>query len=35
MLPLKNKELKSYEEAKVCYICGKKFIKILFKDINY
>ena len=27
MLPLKNKELKAHEDAKICYICGKYFIK--------
>ena len=25
MIPLTNKEIKSYEKQKVCYICGKKF----------
>ena len=27
MLPLTNKVLKSQEDAKKCYICGKYFIK--------
>ena len=27
MLPLTNKELKAHEDAKICYICGKCFIK--------
>ena len=27
MLPLTNKELKAHEDAKICYICGKYFIK--------
>ena len=27
MIPLTNKELKSHEDAKVCYIWGKYFIK--------
>ena len=27
MLPLTNKELRSYENAKVCYFCGKHIIK--------
>ena len=25
MIPLTNKEIKSYEKQKVCYICEKKF----------
>ena len=29
MLLLTNKELKSHEDGKVCYICGKDLIKIL------
>ena len=35
MLPLTNKELKSHKDEKVCYICGKFFIKKIFRDINY
>ena len=35
MLPLTNQELKAYEDAKICYIWGKYFIKKLFRDINY
>ena len=35
MLPLTNKELKSHEDAKVCYIRAKYFIKKLFRDISY
>ena len=31
MLPLTIKELKSNEDAKVCYICGKYFIKKTFQ----
>ena len=27
MLPLKKEELKSYQDAKVCYICGKRLLK--------
>ena len=27
MLPLTNKELKAYKEARICYICRKCFIK--------
>ena len=27
MLPLTNKELRSYENAKVCCFCGKHIIK--------
>ena len=29
MLLLTNKELKSHEDGKVCYICGRYLIKIL------
>ena len=29
MLPLKKKELKSHQDEKVCYVCGKRFIKSL------
>ena len=38
MLPLKpltNEELKSYLDAKLCYTCGKRILKRLFKSINY
>ena len=35
ILPLANKELKSHEDAKLCYICGNYFIKKLFRDKNY
>ena len=34
MLPLINKELKSHEDPKICYICGKYFTKKLIRDIN-
>ena len=27
MLPLTKKELKSHQEAEVCYICGKRILK--------
>ena len=27
MLPLTKEELKSHQDAKVCYICGKRFLK--------
>ena len=27
MLPLTEEDLKSYQDAKVCYICGKGFLK--------
>ena len=27
MLPLTKEELKSYQDTKVCYICGKKLLK--------
>ena len=35
MLPLTKEELKSHQHAKVCYICGKRILKKLFKSINY
>ena len=35
MLPLTKEELKSYQDAKVCYICGKRILKKLSKNINY
>ena len=35
MLPLTKEELKSYQDAKVCYICEKRILKKLFKSINY
>ena len=35
MLSLTHRELKSYENAKVCCTCGKYFIKEIFWDINY
>ena len=35
MLPLTKKELKSHQDAKVCYICRKRFIKKFVKDKNY
>ena len=34
MLPL-TKELKSYQDTKVCYICGKRIFKKLSKSINH
>ena len=27
MIPLIKEELKSHQDAKVCYICGKRFLK--------
>ena len=35
MLPLTRKELKSHEDAKLCYICRIRFFKKLFRDKNY
>ena len=35
MLPLTKEELKSHQDAKVCYICGKQILKKLSKSINY
>ena len=31
MIPLTNKEIKSYEKQKVCHICKKKFVMIKTK----
>ena len=35
MLPLTKEELKSYQDAKVCYVCGKRILKKFAKDKNY
>ena len=35
MLPLTKEELKSHQDAKVCYICGKKILKKLCKSKDY
>ena len=35
MLLLTNKELKSHQDAKVCYICGRRILKMFAKDKNY
>ena len=35
MLPLTNKQLKSHEDAKLCHICGKYFLKENFRDIDH
>ena len=29
MLPLTKEELKSHQAAKLCYVCGKRFLKKL------
>ena len=34
-LLLTRKELKSFIDADVCYICGIRFLKYLYKNINY
>ena len=34
MIPLTNEELNSHEDARVCYICRKYFLKKLAEDIN-
>ena len=34
MIPLTNKEIKSYEKQKVCYICEKKFCNDENKKVN-
>ena len=35
MLPLTKEELKSHQDPKVCYICGKRILKKLSKTTNY
>ena len=35
MLPLAKEKLKSHQDTKVCYICGKRILKKLSKTINY
>ena len=35
MLPLTKEELKSHQDAKVCYICGKRILKKFAKDKNH
>ena len=35
MLPLTKEKLKSHQDAKVCYICGKIILKKLPKSIDY
>ena len=35
ILTLTKEQLKSYQYAKVCYICGKRFIKRFANDKNY
>ena len=35
MLPLTKEELKSHQDAKVCHICRKNFLKKFAKDKNY
>ena len=35
MLPLTKEELKSHQDAKECYICGKRILKKFAKDKGY
>ena len=35
MSPLTKEEVKSHQDANVCYICGKQILKKLSKSINY
>ena len=35
MLSLTKEELKSYQDRKMCYICGKRFLKKFPNDKNY
>ena len=34
MIPLANKEIKSYEKEKVCHICKKSFVIIKTKKVR-
>ena len=34
MIPLTNKEIKSYDKQKLCYICEKSFLMIKLKKVN-
>ena len=35
MLPLTKEELKSYQDAKLCYTCEKRFLKQFTNDKSY
>ena len=35
MLMLTKEELKSHQDAKVCYVCEKRILKNLSKSLNY
>ena len=35
MLPLTKEELRSYQDAKACHICGKRILKKFSNDKNY
>ena len=35
MLPITKEELKSQQDVKICYICGKRFLKRFTNDKNY
>ena len=35
VLPLTKEELKSHQDVKVCYICGKRILKKFANDENY
>ena len=35
MIPITNKDLRSYENPKICHLCRKYSIKKLFNDMNY
>ena len=35
MLPLTKEEPKSYKDAKICFICGKRFLKKFANDRSY
>ena len=35
MLPLTKEEIKSYQDTKLCYICGKRILKKFANDKNH
>ena len=35
ILPLTKEELKSHQDVKVCYVCGKGILRQLPKSLNY
>ena len=35
MLPLTKEEIKSHQDTKICYICGKRILKKFANNKNY